>query len=364
MVEDLSNLSVSEFTEDPIIFSAFYEAVTVNIFYNSQEYVRTLSDTYDLIFDSSKSPVDHIAEPALEEIILPIHQLLASIFRMYRKSIDESQRKLIRSKFLPSFFGLLVPLLETPIDEERESFGAIFNYVAQNLDLDYQEALIISFDSFVSKVIDQERPVRGIEHILAVSSHLVVASAKNPELQVLFTDFAENTLAPLYSHPHFILFHEEYSQFLVYYLRFFHLKDGMQVKRTPFDPMFPVEAPFADDNEFVQNCRKEFLDYFPNSDLDHPNSNQQAFAYLILYLAQHEFYPRSKVPDLVRSLLMKVPYSADDAVLNALIAILRDEVFSKSDSTRREVLHLLWSTKSNFEKPVELSSLQNISPEM
>ena len=363
VIEEISTLSATEFTKDPAVFSSLYEAVTANIFFNSQEYTRTFTESYELHFDSSKDPSEFIIEPALEDIILPLHSLLLSIFKLYKISVNESERQLIRSKFSPSFIQLLVPLLETPIDEERESFAALFSYIAQNLDSDYLKALIESFDFFTSKILENERPVRGVDHILSVATHMVVFCSKSAAVRQAFTNLAENTLSYLHAHPHFILFHDEYNQFFVYFLRFFHLKDDMDVKRTPFDPMFPVETPFLDD-DFVQDYRKDFLSSFPNSDPKHPNPNQLAYTSLILYLSQHQFYPRRMIPDILRTFLMNIPYSSNDAVLGALTSLTDDEIFDQADSVRREVLHLLWTTQTMFEKPSDTSVLDKISPEL
>lgn len=350
MLRELCSQPARAFTQNPAILSALYEAITSNLFYNAEEYVRTLSDTYDMQFYPPEDVSGLVVEPALETIILPVHTLLWSMLRRYKSTMDAAEKQLLRSTFPPSLLHQLVPLLETPIEEEAQSLEAILCYIGENLDEAYQQELIAALDWFATRVVREERPLRGIDHVLAVALSLSVPCSRSVALRPAFDDFAGRTLAALHAHPHFVLVADEYRQFLLYYLRFFHLRPGRDVQRSPFDAMFPSESPFVDD-ALVRSLRSSLLlrFRFHQGHYDDDSHNQPALVAVLLYLCQHQFYPRRWLPRIFRVLVAVAGEAVDASVIGALVALISaQEIFAHVDATRREILHLLWTTESLF----------------
>ena len=64
------------------------------------------------------------------------------------------------------------------------------------------------------------------------------------------------------------------------------------------------------------------------------------------------------VPEILRVLIKNVD-GADDDVLNVILTILSiDSLFTTLDTTRREILHLLWTTESNFDENLSEVSVE------
>lgn len=350
VIAELSLLPASVFTRNQMLLASLHDAIHLHLIYNIDEFERTISDTYEYLLDSPNDPSGVIFEPALDELILPIHRILLKIFKRLKNAVDENERAVIRKYFAPSFVQHLVAAFESPIESERENMSAILAYIGNNLTPDYVQALIASVTDLASKIVINERPVRGLEDILTISADLCVRVSKMDDtIKRPFIDLAETYLAPLHLHSHFALVGETYNQFLTYYLRFFHVEADMDVKRTPFDPTFPVKSPFVNDT-FVQEYRQTFLKNFPESNPEFYDLNQKAVLSVISYLSQFQFYPRTMVPDILRVFIKNVN-SADDDILNAILTIISvDSLFVTMDATRREILHLLWTTESNFDE--------------
>lgn len=350
VIAELTHLPASVFTRNQVLLAGLHDAIHLHLIYNIDEFERTITDTYEYLLDSPNDPSEAIFEPALDELILPIHRILLKIFKRLKSTTDENERAVIKKYFPPSFVQHLVATFESPIELERENMSAVLAYIGNNLTPDYVQALIAAFTDLASNIVIHERPVRGLEDILTISADLCVRVSKlDDTIKRPFIDLAETYLAPLHLHSHFALVGETYNQFLTYYLRFFHLEAGLDIKRTPFDPPFPDKSPFVN-STFVQEYRQSFLKNFPESNPEFFDLNQKAVLSVISYLTQFQFYPRAMVPEILRVYIKNVN-AADDDILNAILTILSvDSLFTTMDATCREILHLLWTTESNFDE--------------
>lgn len=322
LMKDFNKIPIEAFTANAAIFEATIRMIEYNLFYRIGEYTRLFAEFVDNF--SSGIEVPPLFEKAWNPILKPVHLILNKLVRS-RKSIG---------KIEPSFIGALVQLISSPIGEESEMTSSLIKYILLNNRI-LGNSIISALDGILERGICGDAPVIIIEPILKFIGTNLFHFRNDLEspITIGLIKIMTQRIIPLYAHPKFHWFLDSYSHALIEYLSFFEVSSDMRIKRSSFDPVFPVVSPFQE-SETVIILRHALLsnDDYINVNPAIDRLNLLSRYEVMIALISYQFYPRYMVPEIFEVIRVDfVKHNDKESALNLYILLSKSEIFSGND---------------------------------
>lgn len=353
LLKELSELPKEDFFQTREIFEWTLKVIDYHLFYRFDEYYKFMASIIEL--DDMEEIHGHHEHMEHHEHRDPF-EVFESCWEVYLKPMYSILQKVLEQSSLSNsykieagFAGALVKLITSPLEVESklasriiqkiltdssENNGVVLRVVTSSLN-----ALINQV--FVGKII----PFLVVESLSRFFADLMNKLRFGPKIVVdRMLSMVRTNFLPLYKDERLYWFHEPLSHLLVQYFTNFEVEPGREIKRTPFEPLFPESSPFVNNSEIVNEFRDGLLQEMVFFDGSGASSlhNQMARFSIMHNLCQFQFFPRDKIL-LILTILEDYFLKTRSVECASYIVVFFNlkEVFSFSDPVDRIILQAI-----------------------
>lgn len=307
LLKELSNLPSMAFIHDQITAYLTIKLIQSHLFYK-------LDERYKIIEDVGKYPESghYLAlERAWEFIFKPILKILESLITSIPLIENGGTNVLISTEFVAS----LAQLLASPITEEFELVKNSIIFSIFNLNSSYTFEIMKSFVLILDQAESGLISLVKISGIINLYTDLMIKLRTrniDPEILSGFISIFLTRIIPLHHHREFHWIADVYSEACLRYFMSYEVAPNQEIKRSPFDPIFPIVSPFRD-SETVVGMRRALLEKaLPSEDSFH---NQLSLFNCLQLFCQYQFFSREFVIDIFNALINNFMNTPNTAVL-------------------------------------------------
>lgn len=174
-----------------------------------------------ILEESELTENSRVIDPAWEPILRPVHAILLSLLE-YRQQEDCPER--VRQAISPEFMASLVPLMLTPMHQERQSLSSILIYALRDLKGRFTPLILDAISEYIHRLNERNMPLRGVPNFMTVMLAIHDSELDGRTLSA-FLHLIHSSLFPLYKHRHFYLIIRPYSSILLYVLYKYYRKN-------------------------------------------------------------------------------------------------------------------------------------------
>ena len=339
LLKDLSELPAETFTENRNVFDAAMKMIDYHLFYRIEEYRRFTEEIMEKYPIMGEVHEHEITERAWNLILKPVHLILNKIIKGVGKDLQVDA----------SFIAELVKLISSPVEEESKMVSSLINYVLFNQNSVSARVVLSAINEFLNKALSGEIPMVSIDPILRFFGDAMFQCSKDPESAVTMRLLAilRTRILPLHGNSKFFWIQEGYTHAILEYFIFFQIGERKTIKRTPFEPIFPLESPFQDSEE-VSLIRRALMRRSHGHDQS-KRLNQMAKFDVMFKLTLYQFYPRSMLIDIFESLRLDfVENLCIESAFHIYALITKNELFIPGDEVSKFIRDRLLSMTDNF----------------
>lgn len=321
---------------DNDIIEHIFRLLKVHLLHNESLYERTLHDSFQQLEISLSDTSPRIHEPAMSYILSTIYGILKLLLR--------DSNYVFKNGICPtSFIASLIPLLMSPIREERIHLLDIFNFSILNLGESCQLEIMHALGNYLDMISMRELPLRGVNSILQLAVTYLNTNVRNNELvSKAFLNFVHSCVFTLYKNRFFYLISESYGYLIKMALEIFYRNPSKPSMKGNSLESFSVDSDSFIEHPFVENCRTKIFLNFPKLN----NDNQIAFVALIdRLLSIQGLITVHQLPLVLISLKKHMSYTTEPSIVEMYVGIIQEETFENlSDELLRRVLQIVWTT--------------------
>lgn len=349
LLKQLSELPAEVFLEDQEIFDATMKMVEYHLFYRIQEYTRFMEN---MMKTSSTEEEHFISERAWTLILKPVHLIFGKIIR--RLSLVEvgandlnlkstAVQTPIKIEQVNLLLSGMVKLISSPIEEESQMVTSLFNIVLfSSGGVSFSNDILEAVEDTLRSAILGHTPIIIIDPLLNFIGDSMLSCSQRPSYMVStkLLGILKSIIIPLYGHAKFFWIQESYTHAILQYFLFFEVSDGMAIKRSPFEPVFPIESPFKDSRE-VTIIRRALI---RRSSRGGEHLNQLARFDVMFKLSLYQFFPRAMIADIFESLKSDfIENMSVESALHIYALIIKNEIFQIEDDTSSIIRNSLFA---------------------
>lgn len=202
-------------------FELLMEFIKAHLFHHTSYFETSLEDSYTILEESELTENSRVIDPAWEPILKPVHAILLSLLE-YREREDCPER--VRQAISPEFVASLVPLMLTPMHQERQSLSSILIYAVRELKGRFTPLILEATAEYIHRLNERNMPLRGVPNFMTVML-AIHDSVLDGRSQSAFLHLIHSSLFPLYKHRHFYLIVRPYSSTLMFVLYKYYRKN-------------------------------------------------------------------------------------------------------------------------------------------
>lgn len=293
LLQELSELSIENFYESRQTFELTIKMIEYHLFYRLEVYSEFLNEivrrvTQQEDFISEHSDLDPF-EPAWDSILKPIHMILEKFIRNNDRADFKVEASLIAAIF---------QLISSPIEEESKMVIELIKFSVFEMNSIVGKVVLSSINDYLERSVRGEIPIYVVDPIVRLVGDFLYPINSNSNSNSAHKNrilmIVKSKIIPLFSHYQLFWIQESFSYAILQYFSFFEVASGMSVRRSMFEPIFPINSPF-EDSEMVLKMRHDLL---REPEDDKFRLNQIARIEILQNLYRHQFFPRSMIPEV------------------------------------------------------------------
>ena len=334
---------------DETALDLFCSLIGAHLFYNQSLFDVTLEETFLVLEVEGKTTSNRISEPAFSLILEPIFRITVTLIDLL---IHEPVPAYFSNKISPSFVASLVPLLLSPIYNERAYILKSLELAIVFLDEAYDIAILKAFDNYIDNIIIRKLPLRGVNEILEFMDLMLNKNAvKSEKLTSVILNLVHSKIFPLYRHKYFYFISDLYRIIIGKTLDVFYRNPAKAQAHIDagLPQLFAEDSDYFLDHPFVRLCRRKYFQNIPRGDC----KNEAAIVGVIETLTSlNGFFHKSDIQFMLKSFIRHMKYSAvsDFAVL--IFGLLQVETLKDLDPILlRKTLQTIWTSDFTTEAP-------------